>query len=171
MIFSLHFQFIAGYFQGSICNTPQLHVSCVLRSQSTGIDAKTIVEQEIESQPNGQDQIQSIHVLGLLKRKTIQFSMFCEIEHKWEKTSKLIDLTLPIESFRDAVMIPVDKKMMVFHMQNGVASQAHHIPLDYSPVETIALPNGIEGAGLALFCQLNDKIYCFARTDQQFFHK
>lgn len=172
MVFLFYnFQFIAGYFQGSICNTPQLHVSCLQRSQSTAIYSETNVEDEFELGPESNIQEQPVHLLGVLTRKTIRFREFCEIEQKWEKTSKKIDLTLPIESFRDAVMIPVDYQMFVFHMQNGIASHLQQITLENSAVETITLPKDIECAGIALFCPLNDKIYCFARNCQQFFHE
>ncbi|XP_055296570.1 uncharacterized protein LOC129565580 [Sitodiplosis mosellana] len=164
--------FIAGYFQGSICNIPQLHESCRQRAQSTAILTELNSQIEIgpeltiEGKPS-----QTVHVLALLKRKTIQFSTFCEIEQKWENPSKKIDLMQTIETFRDAVMIVIHTNIMMFNMRNGVIAHAHHLALDTGAVETIRLPNDVECAKLALFCLLNDEIYCFARADQQFFHK
>lgn len=142
------------------------------RSESTGIHTETNIQQfeeELEPDPT-EEQLAPLHVLALFKRKTVQMSTFCEVEQKWEKTPKKIDLTHNIESFRDAFMIPIGEKLVIFYTRNGVLSQAQHLTLDTSAVENITLPNGAECAGLALFCHLNDKIYCFARTDQQFFH-
>lgn len=156
---------------------PQLHESCLQRAQSTQIlherDAESLVnETEIESSIDSEsEQSPQVHVLALLKRKTIQFSTFCEIEQKWEKSCKKIDLIQAIESFRDAIMIPVNKMIVILNMRNSVLSQAQNLSLETAAIESIKLPNDVECAGLALFCQLNDEIYCFARSDQHFFHK
>lgn len=112
----------------------------------------------------------SIQVLGLLRRRTIQLAAFCEIQHKWELLKK-IDLTHTIESFRDAIMIPMNKNLVIFHTRNGTISQVQNLSLDTFGVEKISTPNSADCAGLALFCLLNDEIYCFARADQQFYHK
>lgn len=111
-----------------------------------------------------------LHVLGLLKRKTAQFSTYCAIEHKWEKSSGKFDITYNIDSFRDAIMIPVDQQIMIFYMQSGSISHAERLALETTTLERITLPNDIGSANLALFCHLNAKIYCFARSDQEYFH-
>lgn len=174
-----------GYFQGTISQnliiapfTPpagtsaSLNVSCVIRrAHSTcilpgsDIDTQTFVsEGEIEQQSP------SIPVLALLKRKTIHFYTFCDIEQKWEKCIMKKDLMQAIESFRDAIMIPVDKKIVIFNIRNGFISQAQSLSLNTMNIEWITLPINMECARLALFCTLNDKIYCFARTEQQYCH-
>lgn len=127
-------------------------------------------ESELENETEPEDQLPKIHVLGLLRRKTIQFSTFCEVEHKWERLSGKIDLTHSIESFRDAIMIPVNENIVIFHLQNGSISHAEHLALGTTTLENITLPNNVECANLALFCHSNDKIYCFPRSDQQYFH-
>lgn len=140
-------------------------------SESTGIHPETNIEQfEEELELDLEPPEEPLHVLALFKRKTIQMSTFCEIEQKWERTANKIDLTHNIESFRDAFMVSIGEKLVIFYMRNGVLSQVQRLALDSSAVENITLPNGAECAGLALFCHLNDKIFCFARTDQQFFH-
>lgn len=135
------------------------------------IDGESEIENdvEIDSEFEPDDQPPPIHVLGLLKRKTVQFSQFCDVQQKWEKSSGKIDLTHGIESFRDAIMIPVDKHVVIFHMQNGSISHAQSLTLESAALENITLPHDIECANLALFCHMNDKIYCFARSDQQYF--
>lgn len=127
-------------------------------------------ESESKSETDPEDQVPRIHVLGLLRRKTIQFSNYCEMEHKWEKLSGKIDLTHSIESFRDAIMIPVNKNIVIFHLQNGSISHAENLALETTTLETITLPNNVECANLALFCHSDDKIFCFARSDQQYYH-
>lgn len=123
-----------------------------------------------ESEPES-DSPPLTDVLGFVNRRTLQFSTLCEIEHKWENSLKKIDLTHAIESYRDAVMIPVEKNIVIFHMQNGGISQAQNLSFDTFAVEYIPLPNDVICAKLALFCLLNDEIYCFPRTEQHFFHK
>lgn len=134
-------------------------------------EAETEIEIDIEDEFESEldDPSPSIHVLGLLKRRTIQFIQFCDVQQKWEKSSGKIDLTHGIESFRDAIMIPVDKSVVIFHMQNGSISHAQSLTLESAALENITLPHDIECANLALFCHMNDKIYCFARSDQQYF--
>lgn len=143
------------------------------RAQSTAIltELSVDIETEPEDELTAEESLEPpVHVLALLKRKTIQFSRFCEIEQKWEKLPKKIDLLQTIETFRDAAMIVIDTSIMMFNMRNGVIANAHQMALDTGAVETIKLPNDVECAKLALFCLLNDKIYCFARSDQHFFH-
>lgn len=113
----------------------------------------------------------SKHVVGILRRRSLQFSTFCEVEQKWEITSKKIDLTHTIDCFRDAVMIPFKNDILIFNMRNRALIQAQNLSLDTFSVKNIALSNDVECAGLALFCLLNDEIYCFARSDHQFFYK
>lgn len=153
-----------------------MHESCIQRAQSTAILTELNSELEIATSSGTDLTVEEepsppVHVLALLKRKTIQFSIFCDIQQKWEKLATKIDLMQTIETFRDAVMIVIDQNIMMFNMQNGIISHAHHLALDTGAVETIRVPNDVECAKLALFCLLNDKIYCFARSDQQFFHK
>lgn len=142
------------------------HSSAILTELNSQIEIgpEHTIEEELKSLP-------TVHVLALAKRKTIQFSSYCEIEQKWEKPLKKIDLQQTIETFRDAVMIVIDTNIVMFNMRNGVIAHVHHLALDKGVTETIKLPNDVECAKLALFCLLNDEIYCFARTDQQFFHK
>lgn len=123
-----------------------------------------------ESKSETEKQPPPLHVLGLLKRRTVRFSAYCEIDHKWEKTYGKFDITHNIDSFRDAIMIPIDQQIVIFHMRNGSVSHAERLTLETTTLERITLPNKIECANLALFCHLNDKIYCFARSDQQYFH-
>lgn len=147
--------------QSSTIST-ELNSQIEIENELTNI---TTVDEEEEVEPTP-----LVHVLALLKRKTIQFDTFCDIEQKWEKSSKKFDLLQTIETFRDAVMIVINDDIMMFNMKNGVIAHAYHLVLDTGAVETIRLPNDVECDKLALFCQLNDKIYCFARSDQQFFH-
>lgn len=164
-----------------------MHESCIQRAQSTAIltELNSEIELEleietIETEHNESDSgtfqeelepLPPVHVLALWKRKTIQFSAFSEIEQIWENSSKKINLMHTIEAFRDAVMIVIDQNIMMFNMQNGIISHAHNLTLSTGTVEPITLPNDVECAKLALFCLLNDKIYCFSRSDQQFYHK
>lgn len=106
-----------------------------------------------------------------MQRNTIQFNALCQIENKWERLPTRVELTHAIESFRDAIMIPVNDKIVIFYMKNGSIAQAQHLIIDTATMENITLPDDIDCANLALFCLLNDTIYCFARTNQQFFHR
>lgn len=151
---------------------PQEHleVSEFHEADSDDLTSESELDSEEDSESEPEDQLPPLHVLSLLKRKTMQFSTFCEVEQKWERSSGKIDLTHSIDSFRDAIMIPVDQHIAIFHMQNGCISHAEHLALETTTLEKITLPNDIECAHLALFCHMNDKIYCFARSDQQYFH-
>ncbi|XP_031629439.1 uncharacterized protein LOC116344811 [Contarinia nasturtii] len=175
--------FIIGYFQGTISQNSfnghsplvnaalnvsrvihRAHSTCILNG-SDHLDSEPDFESEeefVQSPP--------IPVLVLLKRKTIQFNTFCDIEQKWEKCIMKVDLMQAIESFRDAVMIPVEKNIVIFNMRNGFISQAQSLSLNTTNIECITLPIDIECARLALFCTLNNKIYCFARSDQQYYN-
>lgn len=111
------------------------------------------------------------HVLSLMQRNTIQFNSLYQIKNKWERSPTQVKLTHAIESFRDAIMIPVNDKIVIFYMQHGFISQAQHLTIETATMENITLPVDIDCANLALFCLLNDTIYCFARTNQQVFHR
>lgn len=156
-------------------------MSCLERAQSTGIndrdtrhELESATDSEFDSEfdisvDNNLNREPPQHVLALLKRKTIQFSTFCEIGQRWEKSTKHIDLMQAIESFRDAVLVPINKYIVIFNMKNGLLTHAQDLSLETATIESIKLPNDVECASLALFCQLNDKIYCFGRSEQQFY--
>lgn len=114
-----------------------------------------------------------VHILGLLKGNIIQFNTLRQIGNKyeWERLSTRVELTQAIVSNRDAFMVPVNNEIVIFFMQNGSISQAQRLAIETTTMENIALPNDIDRAELALFCPLNDTIYCFARNEQQFFHR
>lgn len=133
-------------------------------SSSSSTEHET--ELEIEDQPP-----QSRHILSLMQENTIQFNTLRQMDKKWERSSTRIELTHTIESFRDALMIPVNNEIVIFYMKNGSISQAQRLTIETSTMENIALPDEIGCANLALFCQLNDKIYCFARTNHQIFYR
>ena len=124
------------------------------------------IEPDIEEEPS-----QPLHILSLMQRNHIEFKVLHRIENRWERLLPRVELTHAIESFRDAIMIPANDKIVIFNMRNGSISQAQYLIIETAAMENITLPNDIGGATLALFCLLNDKIYCFARTDQQLFHR
>lgn len=166
------FQYIAGFFQGSISTQPIL-----LRrpaAEQSKLDLDTDADSDLDSNLDHSDddtEEELPQVLGLLKRKSIHFSTFCEIEQKWETVSKKVDLPFAIESHRDAAMIPTENSVVIFHMQHGAVANVLRLALDSLAVESVAIPSDIARGDVALFCHLNDEIYCFPHTDQQFFHK
>lgn len=113
------------------------------------------------------DQSQPVHILSLMKHNNIQFKTFDQIENKWNESPTRIELTHSIESHRDAIMIAVNDKIVIFHMSGGFISQAQQLAVDSATMENITLPNNIGRDELALFCRLNDTILCFARNDNQ----
>ncbi len=143
-------------------------------SQSESSQSETLSQSESDNEfedSDSDDPIPLVHVLGLLRRKSIQFSAFCEIEKKWERSSGQIEVAHPIDSCRDAIMIPIGHQIMIFHMRSGSILHAEHLTLgSTTTMEKITLPNNVVFENLALFCHMNDMIYCFGRADQQYYH-
>lgn len=108
-------------------------------------------------------------MLCLIKQKTVEFCCNSNGE-KWQQANIKFKLEIGVESFRDAVMIPIHKAIVIFHMRNAVAISVTILDLDNVGSENLLLPHDVHCANLALLCMFNDKIYCFARTGQQRFH-
>lgn len=176
--FPIHFQFIAGFFEGNKLNSfrtqlTRLHdtVHSLGDKSERDLDTHQCLVATIECEPSDNQQ-SIIHVLTLINRKSIQFTFIDEIENKWEKLPLEFDWTMQeITSFRDAIMISVDEQVLVFHMDNGSVSDITNVALDIGTVEHVALPTDVKCTNLVLFCQLNDKIYCFPHSEQQRFHR
>lgn len=177
------FQFIVGFFEGEKYRSSQAQLSLMQNDQQqsdTDTDAGSSTstkstQSDFETEPDAGDKERAsppVHVLSLMKSNTIQSFILCETEKKWERLSMTrVELTHTIDSFRDAIMIPVRNQIVIFHMKNGFISQARLLTAETAHMGNITLPNDIDRSELALFCPLNDTIYCFSRTDQQFFHR
>lgn len=147
---------------------PQMDESDDLTSQPETESDNAFEDSKTDSE--SEEQTPPVHVLALLRRRTIQFSKFCESDGKWETSTGQINVAHSIDSCRDAIMIPVGNRIVIFHMQNGSIARAEYLTLGTKTLEKITLPCNVELTNFALFCHMNDVIYCFARADQQYFH-
>lgn len=146
--------------------------SSSLSTTTTSSSSSASSEHETEAEIEEEQPPQPLHVLSLMQGSTIQFNKLNQIEKLWERSPTRLELTHAIESFRDAIMIPVNNEIIViFYMRNGSISQAQRLTVESAIIEDITLPDDIGCANLALFCLLKDTIYCFARTNQQVFHR
>lgn len=131
----------------------------------------TSTEHETDAESDDELPYQPLHVLSLMQNDSIQFHTLRQNKRTWERSSTRVELTQSIESFRDAVMVPLNNEIVIFYMKNGFISQAQRLAMETTTVQTITLPDDIGCANLALFCRLNDTIYCFARSNQHVFHR
>lgn len=178
-----------GFFEGEKYRSSQTHLS-MLQSAHSESDCDTSrttptpplsslselptkeSQSEYETEPEiEEEQSPPHHVLSLITRNFIQFKTFCQIETKW-KNWPTTELTHSIESLRDAIMIPVNNKIVIFHKRCGFISGAQQLTVETATMENITLPDSSIGCvELALFCRLNDTILCFPRTHQKNFHR
>lgn len=161
-------------------DTPRNQIVNAGENQMPGADVSSLKsesesETELEdSQDSESDEQQPLlHTLVILKRKTIEFNTFHEIERRWDKSTGQTHITHPIDSFRDATMIPLaGQRIVLFHMRNGSVSHAELLTLETTAaVDRVTLPCHVENANFALLCHMNDRIYCFPRADQHYFHR
>lgn len=161
-----------------IVNQAENHISNDDSDEDDSSTPQSEVESEIEFedfQDSVYDEQQSlVHTLVVLKRKNIEFNAFNQIERKWGRSiCQIAHIAHPIDSHRDATIIPVnDQGIVIFHLQSGLVSHAELLTLETAAVHRVTLPScHVENTNFALFCYMNDKIYCFSRVDQHYFHR
>lgn len=175
-MFVILFQFIAGFLLGHKVNPSQeaqnrcdedddsmSESGCASQNESQSeaeVDCNFNFNFEIEQQ------LEPVHVLAVFKRNSIAFNQLCGRLSKWVKSSGSIEVATGIESFRDAVLIPLDGQIVIFHMENGSVSQAQCLKLNNMDVESIALPR--DCANWTSLCRTSDKILCFSSDQQNF---
>lgn len=111
-------------------------------------------------------------ILVHLNKESMEFDTFCDIGIKWEQLpSTGLKVPYDTERFNEISMIAANNRILIFHISNSVISRVHYVNVVNFTIEDVPVPKHIEDLGSAIFCQLNDEIFCFGRSEKQSFHK
>lgn len=106
-----------------------------------------------------------------MHKRDIQFSSFCGMQHEWNVWPRKISVAHDIDTFKETVIHSIDRYVYVFYMSNGVISFVQQIEWEMAIIADVFVPNDVKCFAAALFCLLNDEIYCFTRNEQNSFYK
>lgn len=133
-------------------------------------DTETEVEEEEESESEYSEP-KLINIIVFMHPKEISFNTFCSIKHEWEYSTKIISVSHDIDTFKETVMFPINNNIYVFYVDNCSITHVQSIDSETSFVEDIHVPPYVQQCNSALFCLLNDEIYCIGRTEQNSYQK
>lgn len=91
--------------------------------------------------------------------------------HEWNCWPNKISVAHDIDTYKETVVFPIDRDIYVFYIANGNISYVQAIEWEIPTVTDVFVPNNVNSFGAALFCLLNDEIYCFSRTEQNSCYK
>lgn len=192
-----YFQFIAGYFKGiqnnaasrkaSLASTIALPNNTFTEEQfEQGIDEITQeignigddeseagVEEEDEGSESKAEYSESkpINIIVHMHHKEISLNTFCSIKHEWEYSTKIISVSHDIDTFKETVMFPINNNIYVFYVDNSSITHVQSVDIETQFVQDIQVPGEVQQFSSALFCLLNDEIYCIGRNEQNSYQK
>lgn len=121
-------------------------------------NAKTIVQK-----PTG--------IVVHMHKRDILFSTFCGMQHEWNMWPSKITVAHDIDTFKETVIHPIGRHIYVFYVIGGSISNVQQIDWEAPAVVDVLVPDDVKSFAAALFCLLNDEIYCFTRTEQNSYYK
>lgn len=111
-----------------IYRSSQTHLS-LLQNEQHQSDTDTDIDRTTSSKEPQSEHVAELETedeersLRLIKSNTIQFFTLHQTENKWKRSlTTRVELMHAIESFRNAIMIPVKNQTMISHMKNGTFS-------------------------------------------------
>lgn len=125
---------------------------------------------------NGRDTVKDLIPTGVvvnINKSVMRFSTLTmgDCGHEWNFWPTKISVAHDIDTFKDTVIFPIDRDIYVFYIANGNISYVQAIEWEIPTVTDVFVPNNVNSFGAALFCLLNDEIYCFSRTEQNSCYK
>lgn len=119
---------------------------------------------EAQIKPNG--------TIVQMHKRDIQFSQFCSMRHEWRCLPTKISVAHDIDTYKDTIIFPIDRHIYVFYIANGNIGYVQRIEWGLSiSIVDVLVPDDVKCFAAALFCLLNDEIYCFSRTEQNSYFK
>lgn len=106
-----------------------------------------------------------------MHKRDILFSTFCGMQHEWNMWPAKITVAHDIDTFKETVIHPIGRHIYVFYMIGGRISNVQQIDWEAPAVVDVLVPDDVKSFAAALFCLLNDEIYCFTRTEQNSYYK